>query len=373
MKAALVLLAACSFAHGTNGTAGSDGGGRDAPGDTVVDGRPDAAPNCYGSGLVTICAQLPVPATWDVTAPATIDTGMDAQCDFIADEPSGALCVKQAQNVTLSDSLGLDGTRGLVILATDSLTIASTGSIDASSFGGDNGPGANPGSCTAGTPAGSDNGNGQHNGGGGGAGGSYGGTGGNGSDGAKSGATAGPTLVATAVVGGCPGSAGGNGDSPHLGGTAGAGGGAVYLIAGNSIAISGAINASGAPGLGGDLRSGGGGGGAGGLIGLDAPTVQVTASAQVFANGGGGGEGGDTTDPGFDGGASLSPDVAGLGGLGNSAGGDGGDGAAGTVLGGGSGAARVDNAGGGGGGGAGIVKVFAAHPEIAGAISPPPS
>ena len=30
---------------------------------------------------------------------------------------------------------------------------------------------------------------------------------------------------------------------------------------------------------------------AGGMIGLDAPTVTVSAAAQVFANGGGGGEG----------------------------------------------------------------------------------
>jgi len=64
----------------------------------------------------------------------------------------------------------------------------------------------------------------------------------------------------------------------------------VYLIAGHTITVPGDIFASGAGGglLGGSagFEQGGGGGGAGGMIGLDAPMIQV--QGHVVANGGAG-------------------------------------------------------------------------------------
>jgi hypothetical protein len=353
------MLSACGFTHGV---ASSQGDGR-GPGSDVGPGSDggDGGTPCFGSGLATVCAQLPVPAKWTVSSPTNFDTSTD--CDFQV----AGLCVKQAVDVDISDTLGVVGPLPLVVLATHDLDVS--GTIDGSSIVGFTGPGANAAECVAGSPGANDGGNSANAGGGGGAGGSFGGGGGPGSPGGKPGGTPGPTITATSVHGGCPGTGGGNHKGTQ-GANPGDGGGAVYLIAGDMISIEGAINASGSGGRGGAAQAGGGGGGSGGLVGLDAPKVKVTG--KVFANGGGGGEGGDTSNSGADGGSSVDAAAA-PGGSGGSIGGDGGDGAAGTTLAGGAGLPRQNNAGGGGGGGAGVVKVFASAPQLSGTISPPAS
>jgi hypothetical protein len=79
--------------------------------------------------------------------------------------------------------------------------------------------------------------------------------------------TAAPASNATELRGGCAGYDGGGGGNR---GGRGHGGGAVYLFAGESIQIDGAINASGGGGFGaGSGQDGGGGGGSGGLIAFD--------------------------------------------------------------------------------------------------------
>src|SRR5438046_2495943 len=140
------------------------------------------------------------------------------------------------------------------------------------------------GGCAAGTPAGTRAG---------GAGGSFTGKGGNGGiapGGGNGGQSVNGNATVTTLRGGCSGQDGnGNGK-----GTGGHGGGAVYLIAGNRIDITGpGINAAGEGGAPGDgvmnVSSGAGGGGSGGMIGFDAQTM--TCSSLILANGGGGGEG----------------------------------------------------------------------------------
>jgi len=76
-------------------------------------------------------------------------------------------------------------------------------------------------------------------------------------------------------------------------GVGGGGGGAVQLASEGTITVSGIINAGGCGGTQGDATHGGGGGGSGGAVLLEAPTVHVTATGVLAANGGGGGGGGD--------------------------------------------------------------------------------
>ncbi len=158
--------------------------------------------------------------------------------------------------------------------------------------------------------------------------------------------------------GGCPGGAGGLSTSMGaVAGPGGSGGGAIALIARNTLAISGRINAGGAGGGGGAKRSGGGGGGSGGMIVLEGSTVSVTGAAKVAANGGGGGGGCDNNagGPGKDG---NYGDNEADGGSKEGQGTDGGDGGAR-----GSDAEAADTsgrAGGGGGGGVGFIRVHSA-------------
>jgi hypothetical protein len=174
---------------------------------------------------------------------------------------------------------------------------------------------------------------------------------------APGGATYGdPTLVP--LIGG---SAGGSNLSAS-GNTGGPGGGAIEIIAGQSITIGafGAINAGG--GGGGGYNFGGGGGAGGGIL-LNAPTVVVAGF--VAANGGGGGEqeglgasgvGADATAN-----AQPAPGYAGFGGGGSA--GASANGAAGLLPDAGTGF-------GAGGGGAGRIRINALSVSITGVVSP---
>jgi hypothetical protein len=379
---AVVVLGACSFHNndlmGRDAAVHGDGPHADGPIEPHIDGAPDAPPdaaNCYGGGLATVCLTAMPTGDYDVTTATTVAT--DSQCTQVVPQAGGPdLCVIAGINIHITSTLHAIGTRPLVLVATGTLEVE--GKIDVSSYrlmsgntviGEHVGAGEASGATLCGSPT--TGGNDASSGAGGGAGGTFGGRGGAGAIGRNgAGGTAGTSAAVgaapTFVRGGCAGTAGGN--TGQNGGGGGHGGGAVYLIAGSSIMVSGVIAAGGQGGYGGKLGSGGGGGGTGGLIGLDAPSI--TSSGTIFANGGGGGEGGGQTGIGGDGDSALTASAA-NGGTFNTNGGDGGTGAAGTTLDGGPG--QTDNNGGGaGGGGAGVIRVFP-FVNLGGTVSPPAS
>lgn len=305
---------------------------------------------CFGTQPLQICINPSSLTGVTISAPLTINTDNVEMCTAI-----GKYCVIAATTLTINAALRATGTKPLVLLASDSIIVNQL--IDVGSHRSPTefiGAGADPVTCLAGVLPGTSAG---------GAGGSFagiGGSGGPGGDGGAGGLPASATTPIPALRGGCRGQ---DGDGPGKG-VGGHGGGAVYLIAGNRISITGpGINAAGEGGMGGavvNAISGGGGGGAGGMIGLDAPTI--TCTGLILANGGGGGQGSGT---GFTGATGLDP--AGInaasGGAGGSAcGGNGGNGSPAIV--GGSGAsggafqcgAPGGGGGGGGGGAAGIIK-----------------
>jgi hypothetical protein len=310
--------------------------------------------NCIGGGLLWVCPDPAPTSELAVVGPQAIDTGTDPACVTMR---SGTVevcaIVRGSIEIAAAATLRVVGPRPLVLASMS--TISVLGAIDAASYlGKPAGAGGDPQPCQLiAPPAGA----------GGGAGGSFGGNGGNGGSG---GSMAPPRVTTlTEIRGGCAGGIGGDkGAQP-----AGSGGGAIYLIARDSILISGRINASGAGGGGADnsITSGGSGGGAGGLIGLDAPSI--SGAGTLFANGGGGGGGGGLFIAGKPGTESTDAKSPGLGGSG-SGGGDGGDGSVGTTLDGASGLNGPSGAGGGGGGGAGAIYARGMF-TVAGAISPP--
>jgi hypothetical protein len=294
---------------------GADGGTGDLDGalasdgsiqDGAVDGSNDAQ-SCFGVGLVNVClATLPDHPVSLPRVSGTLDTTQAANCDLVVAQQAGpSLCVIVGTSVTVSGSLVAIGPRPLVLVATDTVTVIGSGTLDVSSVGGTGarrGAGGNASECFPSSNGANDSG-----GAGGGGGGGFGTTGGQGGSGdlddsnqpvgpAFGGAGGEPQSSPIVLHGGCSGGAGGsaNTDPRNRGGPGGDGGGVVYLIAGNRIAIDGNVFASGAGGgvtSGTDGRlEGGGGGGSGGMIGLDAPMIQV--AGRVVANGGAGGGGG---------------------------------------------------------------------------------
>ncbi len=311
--------------------------------------------SCYGTGFGRTCLTTP-PGTPATLTAQRVDTDTSPLCatDVVGNPP---WCVIAATDLTIgAGTLSAIGSKPLVLVATGSLLV--DGTIDiASHRGGQTGAGAVPATnttlCDPGTPPGNN---------GGGAGGSFGTKGGKGGN---AGGTAGAIQPATALRGGCAGQDGKSG-TPGL---EGLGGGAIYLIAGTTITVGGAINASGAGGTAGvNGDAGGGGGGAGGLIGLDAP--MVTNGGAIFANGGGGAEGSGNQTKGNDGNESQNG-VAAAQTTSASNGGEGGAGGAVTAAG--DGASANGSGGGGGGGGAGAIRLFQATAITGGVVSPPPS
>ena len=341
-----------------DGIAGGVDGGVDSGVHGTPDGSVDApASRCFGTAPFTIClTQRPAMPR---NLSGTIDTLKSALCDASTTAGSN-YCVIIATTIVVNGKLRAIGSRPLVLIASDTITVNDT--IDVGSGVLDSNPGAgSPSSaCATGASPGTR---------GGGAGGSFAGAGGAGGKGSTvsntdvggAGGKPGTAVKGTITMirGGCPGQSG-NANSF----AAGRGGGAVYLIAGTSIDIgrNGSILAAGEGGTSGDPREGGDGGGSGGMIGLDAPMVTCSSCGVILANGGGGGEGGGSTNSGFPGGDSIDI-LAAVGGAGSAdLGWDGGDGSAG--LSGGTGASGLPGtvdmgggagAGGGGGGGAGLI------------------
>ncbi len=326
---------------------------------------------CYGAGLVKVCPR-DVPALVELTG--DLDTTTDPRCS----SDSNVFCVIVATQVQVNaaTSVGVSGSRPLVVLGTDTVEISTTFGVG--SYLGPMGLKVGAGEGTpeqCGTaPVGASSAIADA---GGGAGGSFGGRGGDG--GASGGGTAGgislpPRPAPTVLRGGCPGGDGGDVVSTN-GGAGGHGGGALYVIAGSSITITsmGILFAGGAGGAGGAQGGGGGGGGgSGGFIGLDAPSI--TCQGFLSADGGGGGEGGATLSgngaPGSS--SAANPTVRAPGGTGNQYGGDGGRGSLGTFVDGDDGLVGGDG-GGGGGGAAGVIKIYGGGSAAGCMASPAPT
>jgi len=318
----------------------------------INDAPPDARLFCYGTAPISICFAAAPTGTQSFSG--TIDTGISTMCATNVVSGGTGLCVLAAGAITIDGRLRGTGTKPLVLLATNSITISAA--IDVGSHRNatpETGAGADPADCanTAGTPPAI---------GGGGAGGSFLGRGGAGAVSVKTNSTGGVSGTAANNVvlrGGCRGQ---DGEGTNKG-TGGSGGGALLLIAG-TITIGADITAGGEGGTGGSQNtSGGGGGGAGGMIWLDAPVVTNLLSNLVLANGGAGGEGSGNNagDPGQD---STATTAAGGGNQGTVNGGDGGDGSAGIAAGAGAGGnpgSGANGGGGGGGGGSGLIKTRA--------------
>ncbi|MAT24008.1 MAG: hypothetical protein CMN29_03420 [Sandaracinus sp.] len=292
------------------------------------------------------------------------------------------LCVVRFGDVTFEGELRTSGDRGLVVLASGDLTVASGADIDVASRGRTGGPGGGDGARENGSGVGGlhPGGNGDHvgtvsDGGGGGGGfcgaGGAGGEGGSASGGSAGGSEAGGYLLVP-LRGGSGGGVGGTGESAGRGG---GGGGALQLSARGVLTIDGQIDAGGDGGNGGEdgtfsdtnIGAGGGGGSGGGVLLESAVEVRFGGSDEIFASGGGGGGSASCRERGFgengDDGNTLPVPLGGEQGRacigGAEFGSDGGDGGVdGDAEGGGS--DDTDGANGGGaGGGAGCVVLSA--------------
>lgn len=367
-----LLLAGCGFSSDKN-----NGMDHDVPDAAMVDAL-EVVTNCWtiddnvykvkwSKCTTSIAAEL------HIASDRTIDTSDASQCAVFAAGGLGEeVCALVAKKIVIDAKATLRAT-GKRPLALFGNTVEIQGKVDVASYAGQTafGAGANDDGCnpvlTA--PAGES---------GGGAGGSFDGEGlgKDGGDGGGSGDTrgkAGGSISVTSTRGGCFGRRGGRkmaggGSSTELGG---AGGGVVWIAANAgtlTIGPTAVINASGAGGRGGTLiDQGGDGGGSGGLIVLQADTINFDAAATVFANGGAGGNGADGNtaganglDPNFDGTGSGDPsDSTGAGGRGYP---DAHEGESGV---------SDHGGGGGGGGGAGAIRFVMLKRDIpAGKIRP---
>jgi hypothetical protein len=313
------------------------------------------------------------PASWQINTDDNelrdqTNGGITELNSILVNQPDGiTIRVLSVSSFTLASgaSVRILGSRPLVIVAANDITISGLMSAGASGTSPGSGGGL-AGECTSGTGTNGasqqdDNAN---TGGIGGGGGGYGAAGGSGAAVANtsaSGVAGGAEEGAVALVplrGGCSGGSGGFG-----GGAGGAGGGAVQLVAGGTITLSdGAqITARGGGGRAGSASSsGGGGGGSGGAVLIE--SVNVTVDGVLTAQGGSGGEGADFFSAGQNGrdGRHLD-DTAAAGGNGLSLGGDGGSGGVGGGAAGpgsqGPGDISFAQGGGGGGGAVGRIRI----------------
>jgi hypothetical protein len=295
---ALAALAACKF-HSTGVT--TDGNDGDTMLVDALDAPPDAQA-CFGTGTWQVCLAS-APTDPPVLLPGIVDT--DSYTGCIAQIPDGwaanqgKACIVVSTSFTISSNVHVKGSVPLVLVAADTLTVDAD--LDGSSHNGSPGPGHTSTLCdTTGTQPQDGSGS---IGGGGGAGGSFmtpGGDGGKGDNGSRDrgSAVAADGNPPAVLRGGCDGQQGGDGNSAGTAG--GVGGGALYLLAGNAITLTGnaQIAASGQGGRIGAHYTGGAGGGSGGMIVFWAPMITAMATAKITANGGGGAAGADNNTSG---------------------------------------------------------------------------
>jgi hypothetical protein len=342
---------------------GSDSGiPVDGATDAAIDAYVPDAQTCFGTGLVKVCLVAAPTGTTTFSNAVTINTDSGPCVSLASGGNINNVCVIAATVISVQATVRGTGTRPLVLLATDSINIGALGVIDVGSHrnaADELGAGADSDQCIAGTTLPTVNLSG-----GGGAGGSFtsaGGTGGRGgANNNNSGipGVAGGLAASVGFRGGCPGQDG----AGVVKGVRGHGGGAVFLIAGNTINLQGSLLATGEGGAGaGANASSGGGGGSGGMIGFDAPAV--TGSGLLLASGGGGGGGAGVfataAQSGLDP-TSVDPASGGTAATNGGAGGDGsppGLGVSGNAGGAGRDSGTVANLGGGGGGGGGAGSI----------------
>lgn len=286
-------------------------------------------------------------------------------------------CILSVRNFRIGGNTRVDGTRPLIVMATGDVIIE--GTLDASGYGQQPGPGGFRGGVADPMDGGGPNGGaaGEHvgefeDGGGGGGGfcgqGGTGGFGGRGDGGEGGGAMPGGYDLQPLRGGG----GGGRGrgffaeDGSNNAGFGGSGGGAIQISSLGRIQIDGRILVGGGGGQGGGNIFGsaqnwgsGGGGGAGGGILLEA--IEIRGDGQLVAAGGGGGGAAGSGGSGGDGDDGAGADPTAAGGLGapGSGGTNGGRGGGGTRLIGedGDDFASSPVNGGGGGGGSGCIVV----------------
>jgi hypothetical protein len=364
-----VALLGCSFQHGVSSDPSVEDGSVEDIDAPLADARPDAPPNsvCFGTALYVECFPSgSLPTNTDVLTAGQIDTSNAASCTKLVTQANGPeLCVRTAATITISGYMRFKGSRPLVMVAVDSITITATGTLDVSSFRGDVGAGGNTGTCAAAGNGTADTSASANAGAGGAGGGGFGTPGGSGGTSDAAGGSAGGTTALTQIRGGCHGGKGGT-SNDGAGGDGGNGGGAAYLIGGASITIDGTLKANGSGGTGGPSKAGGGGGGSGGLIAFDTPALNV--SGTLYANGGGGGEGGQRGTAGENGSDPTTYNLRAVGGNTVPNGGDGGNGS--VFANSGASGGTANNGAGGGGGGAGRIKVYLGNVP-SGKLSPP--
>src|SRR5262249_42868581 len=129
--AALLMFAACGFAPTTSTDVLGDAARADAPRDGSGSGSamPDAL-GCYGTRLAHVCLTAVPPATYTVSTPTNIATDGGACTQVVPQTNGRMLCVIEAQTITISSALSATGMRPLVLLATTTLTVTGSGSID---------------------------------------------------------------------------------------------------------------------------------------------------------------------------------------------------------------------------------------------------
>ena len=281
--------------------------------------------------------------TGEITGVRVAGMGLFSGIKF---EPRTVGGVFTFQSLTVSASLVAIGSRPLVIVALDGVTISTGGALDLRGTCTTNvgGPGGGTGgqSGADAAPGGGQGGVTNEMGGGGGGYGNAGARGGNG--GAGSGPPGGPPYGNAAITPLVGGAGGGGGGDAVGGGLGGGGGGAVQIATNGDVVVNqgGAINAGGCGGKSTTANDSGGGGGAGGAILIEAVAIAIHGTLAVNGGGGGAAEGGN---PGGNGASSRLQAVGG-----NGAEGGGGDGAAGSDLTADDGLDGGANAGGGGGG-----------------------
>lgn len=304
------------------------------------DGVTIDAPRCFGPlvGGVSDEFCFTAPPTGDVVLPGALDT---STCPMGERQFNNGVmyCVIAAARISATSDVVATGALPLLLLASESITIARGVTLDASSRSSESSPGAggNAVQCAfLGADASATM--------GGGAGGTFQGRGGNG--GGTGAGTRAANVLAEAFHGGCPGGKGGGTSS-----RAGRGGGAVFLSA-PTIVVLGGILAAGEGGIVGEDGTGGGGGGSGGIISLVGATIMLDQDARLIAAGGGGGAGRDSTGVDGETASAIDPVADGGDGSGNAgSGGKGSDPLHGAM------GDPGSAGGGGGGGGAGFIDI----------------